>query len=455
MRRRALILGLMVAVVAGMVQAQTPAELIASKHILIRAWLEPETVFVGQPAELKIQVFTKTWFLSAPRYPEVIAVDDAVVLPPGAFGVNSTERVDGETYAAQTRTFRVFPVAPGQISIPPIEVTLVVARKDASRSDEIVMRTPPLTVEATLPEAARGRGLVIAVPRLEVEEKWSRSLDGLKIGHAVSRTVIQRVERSVAMVLPAPRFEGPEGIAVYPQRPVLETDTQRGALTGRRVDEVTYVCEREGEFVVPGEEIAWWDLGANRLRVEVLADVTVTVEANPELAADHLEAPEDLVEDVETVAEAEGKPWWRAVLIGLLIVALLVAALSRLRSVISQWLHALRRPQDEEGVAFRALRAAVRTGDPSAVLTALYCWRDAMSEIPGPPTLEALFQLGDDEHLENELRSVLKAAAGRSQDWNPGKLMTAVDRLRRLLHQTGRQRPLAGRILPSLNPRTE
>jgi len=436
------------------VAAQSAEELIASKHVMIRASVEPAVVLVGQPAELKIEVMTRTWFLAAPRYPEVIGVDDAVVLPPGSFGVNSSERIGGDTYAVQARTFMVFPMAPGQVEVPSIEVVLVVAREDASRSPEIMMRTSAMELQAKVPESARGRGLVIAAPSLEVEQKWSRSFDGMKVGDALTRTVTQRVERSVAMVLAAPHLEAVEGIASYRKRPILETETGRGALSGTRTDEVTYVLESEGEIELPGEEILWWDLKGDRLRVEKLPGAVLTVAADPELAAEHLAAPVDVIAEEDAGVEGDRSSWWRIGLAALVAALLLMAAAPRVRRLLTRRVGLLYRKPDPERAAFRKLRSAVRSKDPGSTLTALYRWRDAVPGIPGPPTLEALVAMADDPILERELAILLEAAEGGHGDWMPGEMLTALDRLRRRLTTAMRGRPVGNSGLSPLNPRS-
>ena len=54
-------------------------------------------------------------------------------------------------------------ITPGEVIVPPIEVRVVVARDDGSRSDPVPLRTTAIVLEATVPNEARGLGLVPAM----------------------------------------------------------------------------------------------------------------------------------------------------------------------------------------------------------------------------------------------------------------------------------------------------
>jgi len=433
--------------------SQSAEDLVASGHVMIRARVEPERVLVGQRAELKVEVLTRTWFLAAPAFPTSLEIEGAVVLRPDTFGVNYTERIGSETYAVQARSYAVFPVRTGRLDIAPVEVTLVVAQDDASRSPPIALRSPSLGLESALPEGARGLGLVVATPLLTVEQTWSRSFDGLRVGDAVERTVSQRVESSVAMVLPAPVFTAPDRVATYPERPRLDTRTGRGELSGSRIDAATYVFEQEGTFTLSEIIVHWWDLGAGELRTETLPGATFAVGANSELADDQLSAPEDELPEDESDPESARAPWqWFLGAIALL--ALLLAVRRPIGRILTAVRDHLRRTPEPERKAFLALRRALRSGDDAAaVLAPLYRWRDTLDAIPGPPTLEALAAWADDTALAVELGAVLAAAGGGGGTWHPRRLLAAVVRVRRLAASTaGRGRAAHGE-LPPLNPR--
>jgi len=417
----------------------------------------PAEVYVGQKAELLIDVLTKTWFLQAPRYPDTLDVDDAIVLPPEAFGINFTERIDGQTYAGQTRKFTIFATAPGRLEISPVVVRLVVADESARPTSELELETPATTLEARIPEAARGLGLVVATPRFTVEESYSRSLDDLKLGESFSRTVTMTIEDSPAMLLPVLELTASEGVAVYSDRPSVRDRRNRGRLSGTRVESVTYLLEEEGPASLPEIVIRWWDLGASELREEVLPAVAFEVAPNPDLAPEHLGAPAEELELVETAAEEAGGPPWRLALVAAVAaVALWVVrrTLPRLRSRLA----ARRRERAESEAAYlAAFVKAARSRDGRLALSRLMAWLDRAEVGSGAATLRGFVEECGDEDLAEQLErleaEVFSAEAG-GPAWSPSHLVRGVKRARRrALRRAGEGRRGTRPGLGPLNPR--
>lgn len=437
--------------------AETATELIASKNVLIRARVEPVQIFVGQKAKLSVDVMTKTWFLEAPAFPDVLDVGDAIVIPPGPFGVNSSKVVDGERYVVQTKSYSIIPTGVGAYRVPPFEVPLVVAQENASRSPSIVMTTPELSFEVTMPAKAQGLGLVVSTPQLDIGQQWSRSFEGLKVGDSITRTITQTIEDSAAMLVPVPEFTTGEGVSLYQDRPSLNDERNRGEMRGRRIDQVVYTFEKEGAFDLPEIVIHWWDLDAGKLRREVLSAVDFEVEASPELVVETFGAEEEESVDAEPRKDQSYPLLDRAR-------PLAVAALIL---VVSGWL--LRRPLGAIGTAwtehrrvgaeekrrFGVFRKTARKGEAGSTVRALIAWLDIWRSDGEPGSLELFVSSTGDPVLEVEIAALESAAfaASESDDqWSPSGLVRRVAAAR----AKGRRRQYAApsiRELPFLNPR--
>lgn len=445
---------------ATMTTAQTTDELIASKHVMIRSRLEPAVpVYVGQPVRLWIEVMTRTWFLEAPRYPATIEISKAIVVPPESFGVNSSERIGGDTYAVQGRYFTVFPQSTGEFAVPSVAVTLVVARDDASRSPEIVLRTEPATIEAALPEGAEGHGLVLSTPQLTVDERYNRSTERLRVGESFERQVTMSIEDSVAMLLPPVEFVTSEGIAAYPARPEVTDQRNRGSMRGTRVDRATYVMEAEGSYLLPAVTIVWWNLRTSRLEEEVLPEVELTVEANPDLAAEHLGDPdseEGVVGEEEEVEQAATIDW-RLIVAGVVSLVILVLLLRRLRRQLGSGDEHAQQPEVVEAELFRELETAARAEDPQATYTSLVSWLDHLSSDGAAVSpREFLTRVGDAE-LARQYEALEQALYGRpsseaTSTWSGARFASAVERGRRIYLKADARRLDPEDPLPPLNP---
>jgi hypothetical protein len=417
-------------------------------HVRVRARVEPEVVYVGQKVELVIDVLTKTWFLGAPRFPQNLEVADAIVLPPEGFGVNFTERIQGETYAAQSRKLTLFATRPGVYEIPPATVRVVVADDRARPTPELSLETPPLRFAARLPEAAGGLGLVIATPRLAARQEWSGELGEARTGDALERTITLTVEDSAAMLLPPIHFDVPAGVAAYPQRPQVSDRRGRGAMTGTRVDAVTYVLEEEGKVRLPDIEILWWDIEADRLRTEILPGGELEVKLNPELVVEEAVLEEELAE-APPEESSEETPWGRVVGF-LVLLALVVAARRPVVRLVTAVAVRLGRGSGGEAAYFRRFRQAARGGDPRSTLAALYAWMDRFA--PGSPTtLESFAENAGDSALSEELRGLLEAASTGCGIWSPRSLVRGVAKARFARRRRPSMQPLSR--LVSLSPR--
>jgi hypothetical protein len=440
--------------------AQSAEELIASGHVRIRHRLEPaESVYVGQPVRLWIEVMTRTWFLEAPRYPSTIEVAKAIVIPPESFGVNSTERIGGETYAVQGRYFTIFPQTTGEFSVPSVPVTLAVARDDASRSPEIVLRTETVTIEASLPSGVEGHGLVLSTPSLTMSEQYSRPTDGLQVGDSFERRVTMNIDNSVAMLLPPTEFAAGEGIAVYPAQPEVTDTRNRGQMSGRRVDSATYVMEAEGNYVLPAITLYWWNLSKSQLEQEELPQVEIEVVADPDLAAEHLGQPEE-AEELAEPAVATGEPgwgWrqWTLVLGALALGALIFSRIGR-RAASAGKRRA--RSEESEEAFFHRFESAARSNDPASAYQALLRWLDRFEPLDPPACVRSFVRLADDEKLTREsdtLEGLLYGgkSQGAGKAWSGGSLAAAVRRARAKLRAPERAGHGSLRALPPLNPR--
>ena len=438
--------------------AQTAEELIQSKHVMIRHRLDPaEPVYVGQPVRVWVEVMTRTWFLEAPRYPSTLEVRDSIVIPPDAFGVNSSEKIGGQNYAVQGRSYTVFPQTTGRFEVPPVPVVLVVARDDASRSPAITLQTDPIVIEASLPAGAEGHGLVLSTSGLSVRETYDRTLEGIRVGESFKRQVTMTIQDSVAMLLPPVPFEAAEGLAVYPGRPEVEDKRDRGSLTGTRIDRATYVMEAEGSYRLPETNIWWWNLRTSKLEQEVLPAVEFTVEANPELAAEHLGQPEE-EETLSSAPAATEQPGWSwkewLFMLGLLAVGTLVLGKLRRRKSIKKERQAQK--GEAEGLLFRRFEDAARSNDPALAYQALLSWLDRFEPMESPASGRQLVEMADDEHLAREYGALENRLFGgrdqrREAAWSGRSLAAAVEQARGLLlkRQRGHHRSPA---LPALNP---
>ncbi|MCP5058432.1 MAG: hypothetical protein GY937_17145 [bacterium] len=382
--KRVLLVAL-VLVVPMLADAQTPRELMNEGRLRVRVSTEPaRQVVIGQQTRFFIDILTDTWFSKAPAYPELV-LEGAVALMPEQLGTNFTERIDGVSFAAQRRSYVIFPQRAGRLEIPSLKIRLGIAGGDGKAGTPFTLRTPPLRLNVVIPAEAEGIQGLVTTPRFRVRDEWSRPLDALMVGDAVKRTVRMNADRALGMLLPDLVFEVPPGIAVYADQPRTSDQVNRGQYQGERVESVTYVLQRPGEFALPAIELHWWDPGSGALQTEILEDRAFEVTGEPDQAS--LVVPAD--------------PWtrWRAgfdrlqaftrehrlaLLLTILGVIFTVQlARTRLPGLLLGWRARREWRRGSEAQLFRELMRSAGRGDGDALVRDFWRWRDRLAiELP-------------------------------------------------------------------------
>jgi hypothetical protein len=372
----------------------------AQQTATVSTSIKPETgAVIGQRVAVYIDVLFGSEMLRPPR----------VVLPevPGAqilrFETQATTLSDR---VGQRFEFALYARRGGTLTVPAPQVTLLDRAGNeigtASGSPASVMISVPPGVDATQP--------LIATTRATLEEQWSRApTSTLKAGDALVRTITREADDVPAMAMPALAFPTPAGVRVYVDPPQSEDRQNRGAVTGRRIDKVTYVFEAGGRFTLSGVAQPWWDLDARRLHDETRPAVTVSVTAPPK--------PPD--------------PWlFIGPVLGLLI---LLLGDRWLEPRVRAW-HTARHARwlTSEAKAFDDLAHACRHDDVRAIYRAFIVWRQRTP------------QRDDLAPFAEELESVLFAG----EAWPVGRGHCFLDALR----EAPRAQHCVDSALPPLNP---
>jgi hypothetical protein len=316
---------------------------VAQQPATVHTSVRPETgAVIGQRVAVYVDVQFSGEMLRPPR----------VVLPevPGAqilrFETQATTLSDR---VGQRFEFALYARRGGTLTVPAPQVTLL----DRAGNEIGTASGAPAELTITVPPGVDARQPLIASTRATLEEQWTPApAKALKAGDALVRTVTREADDVPAMAMPALAFPAPAGVRVYVDPPQSEDRQNRGAVTGRRIDKVTYVFEAGGRFTLPGVAQPWWDLDARRLHDETRPAVTVSVTAPPK--------PPDLWLFIGPV-------------LGLLV---LLLGERRLEPRVRAW-HAARHARwlASEAKAFDDLAHACRSDDVRAIYRAFAVWR--------------------------------------------------------------------------------
>ena len=348
MRRIALII-LMLATL-GTASAQDP---------VVRVSVTPETVSVGESAQMQLTVLVPTWFAKPPVYPSFEVANAVTRLPPNS-SYPTNERIDGESWSGIVRNYRVYPLMAADFQLGGEAIVVSVANPGAEPL-VVEVPVPDIRVSAVVPEGAEGLSPYLAGRSLMLTRNTEGDLDNLEAGDAVVVTTVAELDGLPAMFIPtlSPDLTF-DGVSVYADEPVVEDGEP-----ARRTEKVTFIFQSGGEFLLPGLELDWWDTVSNGIATSTVPEIPISV-TGP------VPDPAPGEESVE--------PAWQELVVRVagLIVVLLVGwrILSRLRVRATQ---VAAEHRATESYVFLQFSKACKSGDAKRAHHAMLAWLERIN----------------------------------------------------------------------------
>ncbi|WP_260350350.1 hypothetical protein [Alloyangia mangrovi] len=249
---RVLLLGLLL--LPGLVRAQEAEDL----PQLVVDFPETEAI-PGQSLSLRLTVLVPSFMPKPPVWPSLEAPNLLVRLPSRSTNPVS-ERIEGETWAGISRHYRISPMVPGQVVLPPQEVLVTWQDTGSGEARQVTLTTGPIAFAGVVPEGAEGLDPFIAAADLTLTQEIEGEPGTMVPGDSLKRQVTVAVQGVSPMFLP--QLLAPvelRGVAAYPDEPRLSESDDRGALSGTRVESVTYLAEAGGGGALPEVRLDWYD----------------------------------------------------------------------------------------------------------------------------------------------------------------------------------------------------
>jgi len=294
---------------------------------------------------------------------------------------------NGVRYRVLERHYAIFPERSGELTIPPLQLSgrLVEHRKDRLWQPSVRGRRIQAKSEAIqltiLPRPANAAGVSWQPARqLELTEQLT-SVDGLRVGEPVTRTVIVDAVGLQENMITEPDWPEISHARIYPDQPQGISRDDGQWVLGHKEFRYAVVPEKEGELILPELTVYWWDTVNDRQRTSVLPSRVIQVQpsAVAPLPQQALAAP---------VAEAAGAArnpggnsgpvyWrWLTLLFAFLWLTTLAATWRRRMQNASQGSNRQTMPGEEESRLLNSLKQACNLGDTGRARQALGAWLD-------------------------------------------------------------------------------
>lgn len=381
----------------------------AQGHLFSEVSVNRSTVYVGQPVEVTVSVFTSTWFTSGVQ-PGNIKVNDAFTVY--FRSLSSTERIDGKTYAGVRMIYNVFPYDDKDIIFPSLDIQVETPDEGSSKGVRRTVKTQEKIIKVKPAPANYDRGTWMVSSSVSVSENWSGDLRNVKVGDVLERNVVRIIQGSVAELIPPIRWDTIAGVSIYPSRGEVKNNKSKTAISASRTDGVKYLFEEEGEIVIPEMVVLWWNPVSSKMQKRTLKESLIQVQPNPDLGM--LKSIRDSLTVSNASLEGEANEVGKRSILGLspkefgLAVVLLILLLYILYRIYIPLRKAViqRRKNylSSEKYYFKKFQKAARGTDNSLVIQFLYRWIDQL-QLPEPTLTYFVKMYGNKGLIEDIVES--------------------------------------------------
>jgi hypothetical protein len=397
---------------------------------------QDKETWAGQQVTVNLDLKTTGFSFSNSHF-NLPELSGAFLMQTDTTTIKFSENIDGETWQVIRYPLALYPQKAGQLEIPSIAVRFNTSAGFGSTERAFEFQTEPLQLTVKLPPGIKEGELLVTTTSFELEHDWQPQSGTAQTGDAFTLTVNRRASDISAMLLPPLPVFQTDGLAAYPQAPEVNDITNRGDLTGERIDSIIWVAEKPGSYNIPGIRFQWWDPNTRELKQQIIPGLNLDVQpAATETAASNTSTRS---------RQADSNYLW-----------LLLAVVSF--ASVYLWLRFKpRTPQhnaESEKTTFATLQKACKSNQPGQTHSALHAWLEwsspALSPGPGIVTLSAFARACDDAQLSIELDHLQQAIISSDNNWQGKELLNSLLRIR---HKINKQKIVQSRSrLASLNP---
>jgi hypothetical protein len=251
-----------------------------SDAVFLTATLDQKQPYVQQPVVLTVRLHAAVTIDQASL--DLAGNSDVLVKQIGK-DTQSGESRNGRNYQVIERRYLLIPQRSGRISlkgpvldaqvqgggsgIPDLDALLRHAFGGNPLGAQLGMAHPVhLTgnsVELNVlprPAAATGANWLPA-QQLTLEETWRSDYAPVHVGDPVTRHVHLAAVGLTGAQLPeiGTLMSVPDGIKMYPDQAKVDEDTNGSTVTGSRDQDIAFIANRPGHYVLPAVRLAWWD----------------------------------------------------------------------------------------------------------------------------------------------------------------------------------------------------
>jgi len=184
---------------------------------------------------------------------------------------------EGIRYTVIQRRYVLFVQKSGAVTVPSIVLNATIAAKNSttgsfggliSRRRPVRLRSSEIKLDVRPAPKSFSGDWWLPAKSLETTENWSESTDDLRVGSPITRTISVRAGGVLRGQLPPLSMPKIAGLKIYSDQPELSEKSTADGLVGEHTERWAIIPSRAGEYQVPEQRIAWWDVDADQQKSE-------------------------------------------------------------------------------------------------------------------------------------------------------------------------------------------
>ncbi|MFD1293746.1 BatD family protein [Lutibacter holmesii] len=385
----------------------------AQRHLIGNVAINKSSVYVGEPVEVSVSIFTSTWFTEGIN-PGNIKVNDAFTIY--FRSLSTSKQINGKTYAGVILYFNVFPYSEKDIEFPALEFTVNTPDDGGFKGVKRTVKTPSRVIKVKPVPPGFNKNEWLVTSNVSVSDIWSSNKKEVKVGDVLERKITRNVSGTVSELIPPINWDSIPAVSLYPTRSVINSNKSKTAISANRTDGIRYLFEKEGTVEIPEMVLSWWNPYAKKVYKRTLKARTIEVLPNPDLGMlttmkDSLNVSVKI--DSNGIEEEESatifglsKKQFALLLVGFII---LLYVLFRIVKSIYKKLK-LRKEvyKVSEAYFFKLFINALKKEDSVEILNALYQWIDKLQL--KEPTIQFFVSKYGAEELSEAMTELMNAS---------------------------------------------
>ena len=295
--------------------------------IFMQTSVAPKTVYEGQAGLYTVKIFYNT----SVREPALAIPDmgDAKLIHMGT-DTNQRTTIDGKNYQVLEQHYAVIAQKDGILELK--SPLLQGYRLDLTRSDSFNNPWQPFHISApsvslkvdTVPGMSKSTWWLPST-KITLTDSWSDKPPQFQSGVPVTRTLTLTAQNVTAEQLPSIAPKQNKGFQLYPDKPVLNTDSNGFQLQASRTEKIAYLPNASGQLTIPAITIDWWNTDSNSPKKLTIPAYTVNVLSAVNNATGIAPTQLSLHNDtVQNIQPANSRHWYQRPFVLLTIILTLI-----------------------------------------------------------------------------------------------------------------------------------